>query len=109
MNAAEALWGLDNRAAFVAALNYLPFGWKVVPGDDRMEFRFPSIRGKEYYTIRWRRTKPEGWVCFHATGARPIATKAGKVMVPMKEKKMFPQSFPNPVAAATAIHLAGGV
>ncbi len=102
----DVLWGLDNKAAFEAALTYLPFGWRVAQGSDRLEFRFNSVHKGQYYVIRWRRTKPEGWVCFHARG---VINVRGQPFGLPRERKMLPGSFSSPVAAAAAIHLAGGV
>lgn len=107
MNAAETLWGLGTKKEFADALNYLPPGWYVGENDDRFEFRFNSVRKGYQYVIRWRRTKPEGWVCFEVKSS---AVHVPGIRNPLPVRRKFlPQSFPTPVAAAVAIHLNGGV
>ena len=107
MNAADLLSGLGSRKEFNEALPHLPPGWRVAPNYDRFEFRFNSVRDGYQYVIRWRRTKPEGWVCFEVKLA--TANVPGlRTPLPVR-RKFLPQSFPTPVAAAMAIHLAGGV
>lgn len=82
----------------------MPGNWRVSHWDSRFEFRFASIPGKRFVTIKYRSTKPIGWVCFETVEdeRRPVGSRQSWA----KRKKILAESFETPIAAAAALILA---
>lgn len=96
-----SLWWTASKADYIRHTQYMPPGWRVRQGKDRFEFHW-QWHGR-WFMIRWRDTKPKGWVCFEL-----VATEvrlSGKLRDMPQAKKLLAISFPTPEVAAVAVHL----
>lgn len=87
------------------AAKLMPGPWRVHYRDKRYEFRMTMVPGEHFFDVRYRTVKPVGWVCFEVK-ADPRRTPGSTESWAIR-KKVLPESFDTPVAAAAALILAG--
>ena len=97
----------ESRGGANEATKLMPGPWRARYQDGRYEFKLTMKPGEHFFVVRYRSVKPVGWVCFEVKAdpqRRPNSTESWAI-----RKKVLPESFDTPVAAAAALILAGVV
>jgi len=85
-------------------LQRMPGKWSCYMTGGRYVFRLVLKKHEQFLTIQFRSTKPVGWVVYRKdilSRILPYGIRAARA------KKIDPNSYPSPSAAAVALALAG--
>jgi hypothetical protein len=82
----------------------MPGKWRGYMTGGRYVFRLTSKEHEQFLTIQFRSTKPVGWVIYQKDIASRVLPSG---IHATRAKKIDPNSYPSPSAAAMALALAG--
>jgi len=85
-------------------LQRMPGKWRGYMTGGRYVFRLTSKEHEQFLTIQFRSTKPVGWVIYQKDIASRVLPSG---IHATRAKKIDPNSYPSPSAAAMALALAG--